>query len=300
MEKKQNWKGYLYLAPALILMTIFTFYPIFNAFYSSLKLNYNWLLNTFDGFGFDNYVQLFKSKNFRMAFRNTMILTFVSVPLSVMIALLISVGLNSIKRLQGFFQTIFFLPYVTNVIAIGLVFRLMFNYDYGIINTIIGWFGIGPVHWMDTQATYVEAMSVVIIYSIWMGLPFKIMVFLSGLQSIDRQYYQAAKIDSTPKWRVFFRITVPLLSPMIMYITITSFMGAFKAYESVLAVFPKGGTVKEPNSLKTVVWYIYDALSRTDTGAISMASAAAVVLFLFIMLFTLIQMYISKKTVYYS
>ena len=194
-----------------------------------------------------------------MAFRNTMILTFVSVPLSVMIALLISVGLNSIKRLQGFFQTIFFLPYVTNVIAIGLVFRLMFNYDYGIINTIIGWFGIGPVHWMDTQATYVEAMSVVIIYSIWMGLPFKIMVFLSGLQSIDRQYYQAAKIDSTPKWRVFFRITVPLLSPMIMYITITSFMGAFKAYESVLAVFPKGGTVKEPNSLKTVIWYIYDA-----------------------------------------
>lgn len=299
MEKKHNWKGYLYLAPALILMTVFTFWPIINAFYSSVKLDYNWMTGHFNGFGFENYARLFSSRNFRMAFRNTMVLTFVSVPLSVIIALLISVGLNSIKRLQGFYQTIFFLPYVTNVIAIGLVFQLMFNYDYGIINTIIGWFGIGPVHWMDTQATYLEAMSVVVIYSIWNGLPFKIMVFLSGLQSIDKQYYQAAQIDNTPKWRVFFRITVPLLSPMIMYITITSFMGSFKAYESVLSLFPLGGTVQEPNSLKTVVWYIYDALDRSEAGAISMASAAAVVLFVVIMIFTIIQMYISKKTVHY-
>lgn len=299
MEKKHNWKGYLYLAPALFLMIIFTFYPIFNAFYSSLKIDYQWLTGDFDGFGFENYLTIFKSKSFRTGVKNTMVLTFVSVPLSVFIALLISVGLHSIKRLQGIYQTIFFLPYVTNVIAIGLVFQFMFNFDYGIINTIIGWFGIGPVHWMDTQASYWEAMSVVIIYSIWNGLPFKIMVFLSGLQNIDKQYYQAAQIDNTPKWRVFFRITVPLLSPMIMYITITSFMGSFKAYESVLSLFPKGGTVQEPNSLKTIVWYIYDALSRSDAGAISMASAAAVVLFVFIMIFTMIQMYISKKTVHY-
>ncbi len=298
-EKEHNWKGYLYLAPALILISIFIIYPLFNTLLTSFKVNYQFMTGKYDGFGIDHYKIIFKSPKFRVAFKNTMILTFVSVPLSIIIALLISVGLNSIKRLQGFLQTIFFLPYVTNVIAIGLVFQFMFNHDYGIINTILGWFGIGPANWMNAYATYWDAMTVIIIYSIWNGLPFKIMVFLSGLQSIDKQYYQAAQIDATPRWRVFFRITVPLLSPMIMYITITSFMGAFKAYESVLALFSDGGTAGDPGNLKTMVWYIYEALDSSRPGSVAMASASAVVLFIIIMIFTAIQMYINNKRVHY-
>jgi multiple sugar transport system permease protein len=298
-NKKNNWYAYLYLAPALILILIFIIYPLFNTFATSFKLNYQFMTNNFDGFSFQHYADVIGSARFKTAMKNTLIMTFVSVPLSIIIALLIAVGLNSIKRLQGVLQTIFFLPYVTNVIAIGLVFQFMFNHTYGIVNTVIGWFGIGPVHWMDTEATYWEAMAVIIIYSIWTGLPFKIMVFLSGLQGIDKQYYQAAQIDATPRWRVFLRITVPMLSPMIMYITITSFMGAFKAYESVLSLFPKGGTVKEPNNLKTMVWYIYDALGDSRAGSVAIASAAAVVLFVIIMVFTAVQMYVNKKRVHY-
>ena len=298
-ENKHNWKGYLYLAPALILILIFIIYPLFNTFLTSFKENYQFMTGEYDGFSIQHYMDVFKSSKFKVAFKNTMILSIISVPVSIVIALLISVGLNSIKRLQGFLQTIFFLPYVTNVIAIGLVFQFMFNHNYGIINTVIGWFGIGPVHWMDAYASYGEAMAVIIIYSIWSSLPFKIMVFLSGLQTIDKQYYQAAQIDATPKWRVFLRITVPLLSPMIMYITITSFMGAFKTYEHVLSLFGDGGTAGDPGNLKTMVWYIYEALDSSKKGSVAVASASAVVLFIVIMIFTAIQMYINKKRVHY-
>lgn len=298
MDYKNNWKGYLYLAPALIFIIIFTIYPLFNTILTSFKLDYNYLNGNFDGFGLDNYISVLKSARFKLAFKNTMYMTFISVPLSVIVALLISVGLNSIKKLQGFLQTIFFLPYVTNVIAIGLVFQFMFNSNYGLINTVIGWFGIGPVHWMDAYASYKEALAVIIIYTVWNGLPFKIMVFLSGLQSIDKQYYQAAQIDATPKWRVFFRITIPLLSPMIMYITITSFMGAFKAYDTVLALFADGGTAAEPGNLKTMVWYIYESLKDGRIGSVSIASAAAVILFIIILIFTAVQMYFNKRVHY--
>lgn len=299
MERKNNWKAFLYLAPALILISVFIIYPLINTFITSFKIDFNFMTGEFAKFGIDNYLTVLQSPRFKTAFTNTMIMTFISVPLSVIIALLIAVGLNSIKRLQGFFQTIFFLPYVTNVIAIGLVFQFMFNYKFGLINTIIGWFGIGPTHWMDAYASYPEAMAVIMIYTIWIALPFKIMVFLSGLQAIDKQYYQAAQIDATPKWRVFLRITVPLLSPMIMYITITSFMGAFKAYETVLALFGDGGTSGDPGNLKTMVWYIYEALSSSKPGAVGIASAASVVLFAVILVFTAVQMYVNKKRVHY-
>jgi multiple sugar transport system permease protein len=300
MFEKNNNKAYLYLAPGLILILLFIIYPLINTFLTSFMLDYNYMTGTRSGWGFDNYFTVLRSSRFRVALKNTMIITFVSVPVSVIIALLIAVGLNSIKRFQGFLQTIFFLPYVTNVIAIGMVFSFMFNRNYGLVNTFLGWFGMNPINWVGPGASYWHAMTTLLIYTVWSGLPFKIMVFLSGLQSIDKQYYQAAQVDATPKWRVFLRITVPMLSPMIMYITITSFIGAFKAYATVVAMFGESaGPAGQARMLSTVVWYVYDALQQTRDGAISIASAASVILFLIILAFTAIQMYVSKKRVHY-
>lgn len=295
-EKKHNWFGYLYLAPALILITIFIFYPLFNTIRQSFLLDYNFMTGEYSGYGFGYYKWIFTRKKFLTALFNTAMITFISVPISVIIALLISVALNSIKKLQGFFQTVFFLPYVTNVIAIGLVFSFMFNQQYGIVNAFLGLFGIDPVNWKGSGASYWNQMVVLMTYTIWSGLPFKIIVFLSGLQSIDKQYYQAAQVDATPKWRVFSKVTVPLLSPIIMYITITSFIGAFKAYDSVIALF---GPSAAQESMITVVWYAYSALKDSQNGAVSIASASSVVLFLIILIFTAIQMYINKKRVHY-
>lgn len=299
MEGKNNWKAWLYLAPLLILMAVFTFYPLFSTVITSFKIDYNYMTGAFSRFGIDYYISVLKHPRFLTALKNTMIMTFVSVPLAVIIALLISVGLNSIKRLQGFYQTIFFLPYVTNVIAIGLVFSVMFHQDYGVINAFLKLFGINPVNWKGAGAGYWEAMTVVMVYTIWKSLPFKIMVFLSGLQSINKNYYQAAQVDATPRWRVFTRITVPLLSPMIMYITITSFIGAFKAYETVKSLFPNGGPAGNARALITIVWLIYDSLNNTTPGYISFASAASVILFFIILVFTVIQLQINKYKVHY-
>lgn len=241
---------------------------------------------------------------FWKALRNTAIIVAVSVPLTVIIGLAIAVALNSIKRLRGFFQTIFFLPYVTNTIALGMVFATLFHQNYGLVNKLFGTIGFawinGTTSTGTTNVTFWSALVVLVAYTVWDGLAFKIIVFLSGLQSIDKQYYQAAQIDATPKWRVFTKITVPLLSPMILYITITSFIGAFKAYSSVIAIFGTGtyGPAGESNLMITVVGYIYDKMEVGGTPY-GTAAAASLILFFIILLITILQLQISKKRVHY-
>jgi multiple sugar transport system permease protein len=224
---------------------------------------------------------------------------FISVPLTVIIALFISVALNGIKKLQSVFQTVFFLPYVTNTIALGLVFASLFHFEDGLVNKLFNTVGVS---WINQGATRFRSLVVLTLYTIWNGLAFKILVFLSGLQSIDKQYYQAAQVDATPRWRVFKKITVPLLSPMILYITITSFIGAFKAYSSVVAIFGRGSQYYGPAGndfmLITVVGYIYNKLY--DSGMpFGVASAGSLILFAIIMLITLLQFQVSKKRVHY-
>lgn len=305
LERQSNFRAWLYLAPALVLLGVFTFYPLFNSFYLAFLVDYNYLgqIKTFTGYTLiGNFKEVLSDKMFFQALKNTFVIVFVSVPISVLVALFISVALNSIKKLQGFFQTIFFLPYVTNAIAVGMAFAFIFNYDFGIANSILGWFGLDPVHFVDSQASWGTSMTALLVYTIWGGLAFKIMVFLSGLQSIDKQYYDAAKVDATPRWRVFRRITVPLLSPMIAYITITSFIGAFKAYRTVVGMF--GVTMAAPGQLRsdsliTIVGYIYESLYDLAPGAISLAAATAIILFFITLIFTFIQMWVSKKRVHY-
>jgi len=304
LEKQSNLKAWLYLLPAMALLVVFTFYPLFNAFYLAFLKNYSYLNGTADGYTlFGNFIDVIKGANFRTAMKNTSIIVFISVPISVTVAILISVALNSIKKFQGFFQTIFFLPYVTNAIAIGMAFAFIFHQDYGLLNYVLGFFGIDPVNWVGLGASWNTAMFALLIYTVWGGLAFKIMVFLAGLQNIDKQYYDAARVDSTPKWRVLSRITVPLLSPMIAYITITSFIGAFKAYRTIIGMF--GPTLRPPgtlskDSLITIVGLVYESIANADAvGEISRAAAASIILFLITLSFTGIQVLVSKKRVHY-
>lgn len=305
LERESNLKAWLYLTPALLLLSVFTFYPLFNSFYLTFLVRYNYLspVKTFEAYTLiGNFQKVLSDPIFHQALKNTVVIVFVSVPISVLVSLLIAVALNGIKKLQGTFQTIFFLPYVTNAIAVGMAFAFIFNTKYGLINQFLGWFGMDPVKFVTLGATWGTSMIALLVYTVWGGLAFKIMVFLAGLQNIDKQYYDAAKVDATPKARVLRRITIPLLSPMIAYITITSFIGAFKAYRTVIGMF--GATLAPPgllpkDSLITIVGYIYKFIYDDAPGAISIAAASAVILFVITLIFTFVQMWVSKKRVHF-
>lgn len=305
--KKDGWKAVICLAPAMIVLAVFTFYPIIKTFVVSFFPNYNYLTDAFGSFGFESYESVLTDPVFWRAMGNTAIMVVVSVPLSIIIALIITVLLNSIKKLQGFFQVIFFLPYVTNGIAFGLVFATIFSpMDYGLVNTLLNGLGFESIAWTGTAEPipYWAGIVVITVYSIWNGLAFKILVFLSGIQGIDKQYYQAAQVDATPKLRVFTKITVPLLSPMILYITITSMMGAFKSYSSVVSLFGESMGNGQDETFITAVGYIYkyfNKVTQSYEGAtlLSKASAAALILFIFILIITGIQMWANKKKVHY-
>ena len=313
VESKHKWKAWLYLAPAIILLLIFTVWPIINTLHMSVLEGYSGLKaakgTTFE-YGFENFEKVITYKKFTETLQNTLLLCVLTVPISTLLALLIAVALNSIKPLQKTLQTIFFLPYVTNSIAIGMVFAAMFNVvgsalgtpeenitSAGIINNILSLFGVAPVSWINSNSSYWANILVMTVYIVWNALPFKILVLLGGLQSINKQYYDAAKVDSTPRWRVFLRITVPLLSPMIAYVVITGFIGGFKEYTSIVGIFgDKMGPPDAPGRLNTMVGFIYDSLSQNRQG---LASAAALILFGIILVVTFINMWVSKKRVHY-
>ena len=312
VESKHQWKAWIYLAPTIVLLLIFTVWPIFNTVRMSLLENYSQAAavggQTFK-FGFDNFVQVITYKNFVVCLQNTMLLCVLTVPLSTILALLIAVCLNAIRPLQRFLQTIFFLPYVTNSIAIGMVFAAMFNIvgsnlngdhplieTVGIINEVIEFFGGTAINWINEGSTYWANIFVMVTYIVWNALPFKILILLGGLQSVNKQYYEAAKIDATPRWRVFTRITVPLLSPMLAYVVITGFIGGFKEYSSIVGIFGEDmGPAGAPGRLNTMVGFIYDALGNKQ----GRASAAALILFGIIFIVTMINLYVSKKKTHY-
>jgi len=313
VDNKQQWKAWLYLAPAIALLLVFTLWPIINTVRIAFMDGYNHLAyiggETF-GFGFGNFTRVVNLSTFTNSLWNTVLLCFLTVPISTILALLIAVALNSIKFLQKPLQTIFFLPYVTNSIAIGMVFAAMFNIvgnmgtdgndiitTAGIINNVIEFFGGEPINWINAGSEYWANITVMVVYIVWNALPFKILVLLGGLQSINKQYYDAAKVDGTPRRRVFTKITVPLLSPMIAYVVITGFIGGFKEYSSIVGIFGEDmGPAGAPDRLNTMVGYIYDALPKSQYGQ---ASAAALILFGIILVVTMINSYVSKKRVHF-
>ena len=311
VDSKQQWKAWIYLLPSLILLAVFTVYPIINTVKISLLEGYQ-PLGSVGGeqyaIGFSNFTKVIQYKDFLTCLKNTVILCVLTVPLSCFLALLVAVCLNSIGSLGKLLQTIYFLPYVTNTIAIGMVFSMMFNIvglkqggsvadTWGIINNVIQFFGGEPVNWINAGSSYAANITVMIVYIVWNALPFKILILLGGLQSINKQYYDAAKVDGTPKARVLTKITIPLLSPMLAYVIITGFIGGFKEYSSIIGIFgDKMGPADNAGRLNTMVGFVYDALARDRQGR---ASAAALILLGIILLVTLFNNAVIKKRVHY-
>ena len=295
--EKQNRKGWLYLLPAILFLGAFLVYPIIDVFIYSLEEGFNFASQSYSGVGIYNYSYVLHDPYFLDALKNTFILVMVTVPLSTVFSLMISVGLSSIKKLRELFQTIYFLPYVTNTLAVGLVFMILFKktpYTDGLANLIIGWFGGSSIDFID--GPYWAKMFVLCFYTIWVVMPFKILVLTSALASVNEQYYQAAKIDGTSKWRTFSKITLPMISPTLFYLIITGFIGAFKAYSDAVALF---GTDLNGAGMNTIVGYVYDMLYGSSGGYPSYASAAAILLFAIVLTITCINLMVSKKHVHY-
>lgn len=295
--EKNKLTAWLYLLPAILFIGVFMVYPLIDVFVYSFEEGFNSASQTFFGTGTYNYSYVLRDPYFLQALKNTLILVFITVPLSTVISLLISLGLNSIKKLKNLFQTIYFLPYVTNTLAVGLVFMILFKptaYSDGLVNLLLGLFNIDPIDFID--GPYWAKMFVLCFYTIWVVLPFKILILTSALASVKEDYYSAARIDGTSKFRIFRKITLPMISPMIFYLVITGFIGAFKAYSDAVALFGTNLNVAEMN---TLVGYIYDMLYGDGGGYPSYASAAAIILFAIVLTITCINLVISKKHVHY-
>ena len=295
---KRNFKGWLYLLPAMLFLGIFMVYPLIDVFIYSFEEGYNSASQTYYGTGMYNYSYVLHDPYFLQAIRNTFILVVITVPLSTLLALLISVALSSVKALKKLFQTIYFLPYVTNTLAVGLVFMILFKktaYSDGLINLVLKLFGQGPVDFID--GPYWAKMLVLCIYTIWIVMPFKVLILTSALASVNQNYYNAARVDGTSRFRIFIRITLPMISPTVFYLIITGFIGAFKAYSDAVALF---GTDLNAASMNTIVGYVYDMLYGNGGGYPSYASAAAILLFVIVLTITCINLLVSKKHVYYS
>ena len=289
-NKKTAW---LYLLPALLFLAAFMVYPLIDVFVYSFEEGYNFASSSFFEYGLYNYSYVLHDPYFLQAVKNTLILVAITVPISTILALAISVALSSIKVLRDFFQTVFFLPYVTNTLAVGLVFMILFKkteYSDGLINILLGLFGMTPVDFMD--GPYAAKMFVLAFYTIWIVLPFKILILTSALASVNKVYYNAARVDGTSKIRIFFRITLPLISPMIVYLVITGFIGAFKAYSDAVALF---GVNLNAAGMNTIVGYVYDMLYGNSGGYPSYASAAAIILFAIILTITVINLLVTRK-----
>ncbi len=295
--KRQNLKGWLYLLPAILFLGAFLVYPLIDVLVYSLEEGYNSASQTFFGTGTYNYDYVLHDPYFLQALKNTLILVLVTVPLSTGIALLISVGLSAIKPVRNLYQTVYFLPYVTNTLAVGLVFMILFKktaYSDGLVNLLIGWFGGNSVDFID--GPYWAKMLVLCVYTIWVVMPFKILILTGALSSVNQDYYNAARVDGTSRFRMFARITLPMISPSLFYLIITGFIGAFKAYSDAVALF---GTNLNAAGMNTIVGYVYDMLYGNSGGYPSYASAAAIILFSIVLTITCINLLVSRKYVHY-
>ena len=296
MEKKEL-KGWLYLLPAALFLGAFLVYPLIDVFIYSFEEGYNFASQTYLGVGNYNYSYVLHDPYFLQALKNTFILVIITVPLSTGIALLISLGLVTIQKLRDLYQTVFFLPYVTNTLAVGLVFMILFKktpYSDGMVNLLLNFVGINSIDFID--GPYWAKMFVLCFYTIWVVMPFKILILTSALASVNPLYYSAAKVDGTSRFRTFVKITLPMISPSLFYLIITGFIGAFKAYSDAVALF---GTDLNAAGMNTIVGYVYDMLYGNSGGYPSYASAAAIILFVIVLTITCINLLVSKKHVHY-
>ena len=290
--EKNNKKAWLYLLPAILFLGVFMLYPLVDVFIYSLEEGYNSASGTSFGVGLYNYSYVLHDEYFLQALKNTFILVAITVPLSTALSLLISVALSSLKKLRELFQTVYFLPYVTNTLAVGLVFMILFDktdHSVGLVNMLLGFVGVSPIDFIE--GPYVAKMLVLCLYTIWTVMPFKILILTSALASVNENYYSAARVDGTGKLRIFTRITLPMISPTLFYLIVTGFIGAFKAYSDAVAIF---GTALNVAEMNTIVGYIYDMLYGEGGGYPSYAAAAAIILFVIVLTITTVNLIASK------
>ena len=295
--ERNNLKAWLYLLPAILFIGVFMVYPLIDVLIYSFEEGYNSASQTYFGVGFYNYGYVLRDPFFLQAIKNTLILVFITVPLSTVLSLAISVALASIDKLRDLFQTVYFLPYVTNTLAVGLVFMILFKptaYSDGLVNLFLSIFGISPIDFID--GPYWAKMLTLCLYTVWIVMPFKILILTTAIASVNQDYYNAAMLDGTSKWRTFYKITLPMISPSLFYLIITGFIGAFKAYSDAVALFGTNLNVAEMN---TIVGYVYDMLYGEGGGYPSYASAAAIILFIIVLTITVINLLVSKKKVHY-
>ena len=293
MNGTKNAKGWLYLLPSILFLGAFLVYPLIDVFIYSFEEGFNFASQSFFGTGIYNYSYVLHDTYFLQAVKNTFIIVIITVPLSTIFSLIISVGLRSIKSLRNLFQTIYFLPYVTNTLAVGLVFMILFKktaYSDGMINIMLHFFKAGSVDFIE--GPYWAKMFVMCFYTIWIVMPFKILILTSALSSVNPMYYKAAKVDGTSPFRIFYKITLPLISPTIFYLIITGFIGSFKAYSDEVALF---GTDLNSAGMNTIVGYVYDMLYGNNGGYPSYASAAAIILFVIVLTITVINLLIRQE-----
>ena len=295
--EKNNYKGFLYLLPAFVFLGFFLVYPLIDVFVYSFQENYNFASQTYTGVGLYNYAYVLHDPYFLQALKNTFLLVIITVPLSTGLALVISLALSSIRPLRDLFQTIYFLPYVTNTLAVGLVFMILFRktaYSDGFVNVLLNALGFASVDFLS--GPYWAKMLVLCLYTVWIVMPFKILILTSALASVDQTYRNAARVDGASRGRIFWRITLPMISPSLFYLVITGFIGAFKAYSDAVALF---GTDLNAAGMNTIVGYVYDMLYGNAGGYPSYASAAAILLFAIVLTITCINLLVSKKHVHY-
>ncbi len=290
---RNSHKAWLYLLPSLVLLGAFLVYPLIDVLIYSVEEGFNFASQTYLGVGLYNYSYVLHDPYFLQAVENTFVLVIITVPISTGLALLISAGLSSIKPLRKLYQTVYFLPYVTNTLAVGLVFMVLFQkteYTDGLVNLMLAWFAAGPIDFIN--GPHWAKMFVLCFYTIWVVMPFKILVLTGALASVNPDYYKAARVDGTSRRRIFFRITLPLISPMIVYLVITGFIGAFKAYSDAVALF---GTDLNAAGMNTIVGYVYDMLYGDSGGYPSYASAAAIILFVIVLTITCINLLVTRR-----
>ena len=285
---KDKLEPFLYLFPFMLFLIVFTIYPVINVFTLSFKENFSYLRGTFDGIGLANYHEVLTDDKFRQALLNTFLYVLCVVPVSTAIATFTAYLLNHKIKGIAIFQTAYFMPMVTSITAVGLIWRLMYNQKYGIFNYILSLFGIEKIGWL-TESRW--SLLALVIFGIWNILPFTIILLLSGLQNIDEIYYTAAKVDGAKSGKIFFRITVPLLSPTIFLVSIMNTISSFKVFSELYPLF--NGKPGPYFNFYTVVYYIrYAMMEKRKYGY---AAAAAVILFFCIMIFTFIELFFKNK-----
>lgn len=291
-ERRERLMGYILMAPATILLFAFTVYPLCYLVYRSL-FGGNLITADPDFVGFKNYQTLMESSDFHKVLVNTLVYTLISVGFTVVLAVILAAWLNSKKnkRLNGVTQTLMFTPHIISMVSVATLFLWMMDSKNGLFNTVLSMLGLPEGTWISDPKTALWSVALV---SIWKSLGYYVLLIMAAIQNIPTSVYEAAEMDDTPKIRTFFKITLPMISPTILFVTVVATIASFKVFDSV-SIMTGGGPI---NATNTLVYYIYDYAYRY--GKPGQACAAGVVLLIFVCLITIIQFQVSKRRVHYQ